>query len=121
MNDVPATDPAEPGGPEDQSPGKRRNPWIWISVVLALVAIGLLVWALNTKSDLDNAEQEADAAQSQLEQGKETGSAALKEGKTAYDDVTKQLGATTEDLDACLLYTSPSPRDRQKSRMPSSA
>ena len=24
-------------------------------------------------------------------------------------------------LDDCLLYTSPSPRDRQKSRMPSSA
>ena len=26
-----------------------------------------------------------------------------------------------EDLVGCLLYTSPSPRDRQKSRMPSSA
>ena len=26
-----------------------------------------------------------------------------------------------EDLLVCLLYTSPSPRDRQKSRMPSSA
>ena len=25
------------------------------------------------------------------------------------------------DCDGCLLYTSPSPRDRQKSRMPSSA
>ena len=25
------------------------------------------------------------------------------------------------DVDLCLLYTSPSPRDRQKSRMPSSA
>ena len=25
------------------------------------------------------------------------------------------------NLDTCLLYTSPSPRDRQKSRMPSSA
>ena len=25
------------------------------------------------------------------------------------------------DLGSCLLYTSPSPRDRQKSRMPSSA
>ena len=24
-------------------------------------------------------------------------------------------------VDSCLLYTSPSPRDRQKSRMPSSA
>ena len=27
----------------------------------------------------------------------------------------------TESFIACLLYTSPSPRDRQKSRMPSSA
>ena len=26
-----------------------------------------------------------------------------------------------EDMKGCLLYTSPSPRDRQKSRMPSSA
>ena len=26
-----------------------------------------------------------------------------------------------EDVKSCLLYTSPSPRDRQKSRMPSSA
>ena len=28
---------------------------------------------------------------------------------------------TTEGYNTCLLYTSPSPRDRQKSRMPSSA
>ena len=26
-----------------------------------------------------------------------------------------------EEIEPCLLYTSPSPRDRQKSRMPSSA
>ena len=32
-----------------------------------------------------------------------------------FEDVTKGV------LNACLLYTSPSPRDRQKSRMPSSA
>ena len=30
-------------------------------------------------------------------------------------------GATPRLIDDCLLYTSPSPRDRQKSRMPSSA
>ena len=31
-------------------------------------------------------------------------------------------GYTTQAVsDSCLLYTSPSPRDRQKSRMPSSA
>ena len=30
-------------------------------------------------------------------------------------------GLSLSDIRACLLYTSPSPRDRQKSRMPSSA
>ena len=29
--------------------------------------------------------------------------------------------ATYDSVDACLLYTSPSPRDRTRSRMPSSA
>ena len=36
----------------------------------------------------------------------------------AWTDVD---GAETNEDEACLLYTSPSPRDRQKSRMPSSA
>ena len=31
------------------------------------------------------------------------------------------LGVSLKSLQGCLLYTSPSPRDRQKSRMPSSA
>ena len=30
-------------------------------------------------------------------------------------------GASVTSIKICLLYTSPSPRDRQKSRMPSSA
>ena len=33
----------------------------------------------------------------------------------------KERGEDGERNDVCLLYTSPSPRDRQKSRMPSSA
>ena len=33
----------------------------------------------------------------------------------------KDSGAYSFLLESCLLYTSPSPRDRQKSRMPSSA
>ena len=32
-----------------------------------------------------------------------------------------QLGTPIDVSKFCLLYTSPSPRDRQKSRMPSSA
>src|SRR5664280_2504352 len=33
----------------------------------------------------------------------------------------KSLRVLTDELRACLLYTSPSPRDRTRSRMPSSA
>ena len=35
--------------------------------------------------------------------------------------VTGYWGEALDQSNACLLYTSPSPRDRQKSRMPSSA
>ena len=38
---------------------------------------------------------------------------------TVNDDT--DLGYKCGDLWICLLYTSPSPRDRQRSRMPSSA
>ena len=41
---------------------------------------------------------------------------ALNEGTITTEDFAKVVGGR-----ACLLYTSPSPRDRQKSRMPSSA
>ena len=39
--------------------------------------------------------------------------------KVTSPDGNTKLG--TEIMKSCLLYTSPSPRDRQKSRMPSSA
>ena len=42
------------------------------------------------------------------------------EDGTESEDIAAQRQALTARL-ACLLYTSPSPRDRQKSRMPSSA
>ena len=38
-----------------------------------------------------------------------------------YRDQAKLLNIEPRFYDTCLLYTSPSPRDRQKSRMPSSA
>ena len=39
----------------------------------------------------------------------------------AAENVTSLQSIRSLKPDACLLYTSPSPRDRQKSRMPSSA
>ena len=42
-------------------------------------------------------------------------------GAAAMAQLGAPLGAAAYQLGNCLLYTSPSPRDRQKSRMPSSA
>jgi uncharacterized membrane-anchored protein YhcB (DUF1043 family) len=42
------------------------NPWIWASALLALVAVGLLIWALTLRSDRDSAGQELVSAQQQL-------------------------------------------------------
>ena len=36
-------------------------------------------------------------------------------------EIGSYMGESTMMFASCLLYTSPSPRDRQKSRMPSSA
>ena len=40
-----------------------------------------------------------------------------------YEDpnIPMEFGTLILQINTCLLYTSPSPRDRQKSRMPSSA
>ena len=44
----------------------------------------------------------------------------VKEDKEVKEDI-KVKEVKKEDMKVCLLYTSPSPRDRQRSRMPSSA
>ena len=43
--------------------------------------------------------------------------------ETALRETQEEVGLNPKNVEiiACLLYTSPSPRDRQKSRMPSSA
>ena len=43
------------------------------------------------------------------------------EDRQLFDETMKSIGLETPASGICLLYTSPSPRDRQKSRMPSSA
>ena len=42
-------------------------------------------------------------------------------GKFLMTQVNDWFAEMTAKMSDCLLYTSPSPRDRQKSRMPSSA
>ena len=45
----------------------------------------------------------------------------LEENKKPENETVEVQNETTTEDNVCLLYTSPSPRDRQKSRMPSSA
>lgn len=77
---------------------KHRNLWIWISASLAVVAVGLLIWALNTKSDQDEAQQQVEALQAQLEQGKQATGTAGAAYKEAYEDLEQELGTTEADL-----------------------
>ena len=63
--------------------------------------------------------------QSQLARELDTAESLIMQGE--YDHASELLRARADDAESyvaancCLLYTSPSPRDRQKSRMPSSA
>ena len=115
--------------PGASGPKKRRNAWVWISGVLAVVAVGLFVWALAIASDRDSAEDELANTQQQLtsaeqqlgtteqeleqqqssdtttEEGDPDGGALVAAGglaaaKSVYDDLTEQLGATEEELAA---------------------
>jgi hypothetical protein len=94
----------EPVAPEP-APKKHRNPWIWISAVLGIAAIGLLVWALTVRSDLDDTNAELDQVQAQVEQNADSGSDFAAAAKAAYDDLANRIGAAGEDAQAGIEET----------------
>jgi cell division protein FtsL len=55
--------PVAPTGAPDKP---RRNRWIWISALLAVVSVALLVWALTVKSDGDSTQDELESTQQEL-------------------------------------------------------
>src|SRR5690349_9200045 len=56
--------PETPEGTE--TPRKRSNPWIWVCGVLAVVALGMAVWAISSRSDLDSTQKELATTQDEL-------------------------------------------------------
>ena len=100
---------------------------ILLVVGLLASAGGGFLYVKNLKANLEVAK----ANVAKLEVAVETSEqslALLKADNERLNKITDQLNVDLkkseeygDELRACLLYTSPSPRDRQKSRMPSSA
>lgn len=80
--------PAEPAPP----PHKGHSRWLWVSAILAVVAIGLLVWGLTKSSDLSS-------AQDDLATQQQAGAAAATQAKDAVGDLSQDLNETNKDLD----------------------
>jgi hypothetical protein len=98
----------------------RRNVWIWVSAVLLVVAVGLGIWAVSLKADLDDANQQLadtqgklDATAQQLDSAQQAAEAQPVAdesggGKAAglvavgalFTGLAKELDATRDDLAA---------------------
>ena len=83
---------------------------------------GSIYWAVNDSlQGLRAAKDITIGNETVTHAGKKITSNALTALKKANVEAVEIADAEIEGAFACLLYTSPSPRDRQKSRMPSSA
>ena len=87
------------------------------SVITTVVGAADSASRFPTASDMESVQGSIQRASARLEAAEKLASNYDQVAQEAVDAVYAQYpnGAT------CLLYTSPSPRDRQKSRMPSSA
>lgn len=64
----------------------------------AVAAVGLLIWGIRTKSDLNDANKQVKDLQSQVKHVGIASSAATASFKSAYEDLTDELGSTSKDL-----------------------
>ena len=80
--------------------------------ILGTLTVLILFYSLTYKGESDMTTEPAAATEAEE---KDCGCQPQRTSDTA-ESIVSNL-----DLKTCLLYTSPSPRDRQKSRMPSSA
>jgi chromosome segregation ATPase len=71
-----------------ETPAARPTLWIVIAAVCALAAIGLGIWAITTKSDLDDANAKLDKQQQQL-QAQEASAATTESSERAFGAAEK--------------------------------
>ena len=75
---------------------------------------------LDTPFRLEERQNRIDLVRASLAKPKVTASEQVREVLEAYN-IEAEYGRKIDTYESCLLYTSPSPRDRTRSRMPSSA
>ena len=111
------TDPAPE--PPDEAPTKRRNAWIWVSAGLGLVAVGLLIWALTLRSDVDATQSELDSAKQELASSEKELAAAQQE----LGSTKQELDTTAQQLDDVTqpAATPPAASEEDQSKDPTAA
>ena len=85
--------------------------WVTVGSVVLMLILGLGPFMTGLEGGTDHADSEHPELMASLSG----------EDKEAFVDVVNQELFVFGVWNVCLLYTSPSRRDRQKSRMPSSA
>ena len=90
--------------------------------VISWASAGTVGFKGSRKSTPFAAQMAAEAAgRRAMEHGLKRVDVFVKGPGSGRETAIRSLGAIGLEIGPCLLYTSPSPRDRQKSRMPSSA
>jgi septal ring factor EnvC (AmiA/AmiB activator) len=91
-------DPTTGAPRPDEHTNTKPTLWIVLAGVLALAAVGLAIWAMTLKSDLNDAEDTVDqqsaqiAAQEQeVAEAKDAGAELVDDAKQAFADVSAQL------------------------------
>jgi chromosome segregation ATPase len=86
---------------------KKRNWWIWVSAGLALALVGVGIWLVQTRSDLDAAEQQASEATTSY--------------KAAYEELEDELGAAEKDLASTQQDLEQAQRDAEEAAQEAAA
>jgi translation elongation factor EF-1beta len=84
---------------ESGRPGHSARKWIVATIVLALVAIGLGIWAFTLRSDIDDKDAQIAAQQQQLAEQEDIAGQAREAAGGAAEDVEQTFDELGQQID----------------------
>ena len=94
---------------------------VWLSFVPSLIAAVPLILVMVCIGSIEDSQLDQQVATTAASVSSVDSADSINDGMTIENSIAVETGVGNEDENACLLYTSPSPRDATLSRMPSSA